>query len=356
MEMVDLLLDHEADPNQVESQTGLSPLLLAVQERHTSIVKLLLDRGALPYQASPTDGLSPLIHAMRLGDAHMVKMLVDCGVDSGTLHVEPQQSELKRPQEPWAKQDHFAEARENYHLGPSNLLSSDMAVPGRWVNFEPDAETLEEIDELLWQSEILLKEVSRSRLREIKLTKDAQIRLRHFRFYSTHGFVVCDAELLWLSVRGPRPPRSSELGFTFGRMLTDMKIDRSCLSADNIENCFQIAALALFFGHPVRFPLPSGLSLPRPHGAARINLPPDDWRPWRVSFHADGLLVELPWIEDEDLVRGQVIVPIDGSDVRVLPSLKFIARFIGWRVPLPIESGDGNWRAARFLWATSGIG
>lgn len=70
-------------------RTGASPLLLAVEEENTEIIRLLIDAGAdvnyvLPEQgfgSSNTSGVSALLVAVDKGNSEILRLLIDAGAD-----------------------------------------------------------------------------------------------------------------------------------------------------------------------------------------------------------------------------------------------------------------------------------
>jgi ankyrin repeat protein len=63
-----VLLSAGANPNDIMSKTGLTPLIIAAAMGRTKVATLLLDKGANP-EAVDTDGFTPLHHAARTKDA-----------------------------------------------------------------------------------------------------------------------------------------------------------------------------------------------------------------------------------------------------------------------------------------------
>ena len=74
---VETLLDNGANPNQVNKKTGTFPLLRAAQEGHKYCVELLLDKKADPNQVNKKSGLFPLLMAAQNGHKDCVKLLLD---------------------------------------------------------------------------------------------------------------------------------------------------------------------------------------------------------------------------------------------------------------------------------------
>ncbi len=78
-EVVKLLLDAKADPNQA-CENSATPLYIAAQNGHFKVVKLLLEAKADPNQAR-NDGVTPLYIAAQQGDFEVVKLLLDAKAD-----------------------------------------------------------------------------------------------------------------------------------------------------------------------------------------------------------------------------------------------------------------------------------
>jgi ankyrin repeat protein len=72
-------LDQGADPNTVKN--GMTPLLYAVWEKHTEIVKLLCEKGANVNYQHPDTRDSALIMAVAGGDLEIVRTLCSFGAD-----------------------------------------------------------------------------------------------------------------------------------------------------------------------------------------------------------------------------------------------------------------------------------
>ena len=60
-------------------RTALFPLLQAAQNGHAEVVGLLLDKDAEPNQVDEKDGLFPLLQAAQQGHAEVVRLLLDQG-------------------------------------------------------------------------------------------------------------------------------------------------------------------------------------------------------------------------------------------------------------------------------------
>ncbi|XP_055838337.1 ankyrin-3-like [Episyrphus balteatus] len=81
IEITLMLLDHAADIN-ARNESGLSPLLIAIQEKQETIVDILLKRGAILNTCSK--GISPLHHAVEMRLCNITEKLLQFGayVDS----------------------------------------------------------------------------------------------------------------------------------------------------------------------------------------------------------------------------------------------------------------------------------
>jgi len=90
--MIELLLEHEADPNFVEPMTGTAPLHteLLWLDTHTenntthpnaiAVLSMLLNAGADP-NANDNDGQTPLDYAIKLGNIKVLELLLAHGAD-----------------------------------------------------------------------------------------------------------------------------------------------------------------------------------------------------------------------------------------------------------------------------------
>ena len=72
--LLKVLLEHGADPNTCDDE-GLTPLIMAVQERNSECVGLLLKYGANP-NARDKEGLTAFLWAALLGDSERVRLLL----------------------------------------------------------------------------------------------------------------------------------------------------------------------------------------------------------------------------------------------------------------------------------------
>jgi ankyrin repeat protein len=81
LEIVDLLLDHSADPNLLDAD-GDSPLYAAIVERQFAIAERLLNRGAdVNYQCKNTEHSTPLHTAASYGLGEFIQLLVEHGAN-----------------------------------------------------------------------------------------------------------------------------------------------------------------------------------------------------------------------------------------------------------------------------------
>lgn len=85
---MEFLLSRGANPEHCNI-AGVTPLLAAVQQRHTNVVNLLLDKGVDVNAPTCTSPSMPLLHvAARLGDLGMVVNLLDRGADIHSVSEE----------------------------------------------------------------------------------------------------------------------------------------------------------------------------------------------------------------------------------------------------------------------------
>lgn len=87
-EMVQLLLDHNANVEEGESYHGISPLMAAVNVQNMSLVELLLQHGA-NVNTQAADGKTPLIQMARSGNLPLLQLLLDWGAH---VHIYDEQA------------------------------------------------------------------------------------------------------------------------------------------------------------------------------------------------------------------------------------------------------------------------
>lgn len=80
IEIVELLLENDADPNMADPESG-SPLTLASMSGNTEVVKLLLEAGADVNYRVPS-GWSSLMFAANEGNVDIVIMLLEKGAET----------------------------------------------------------------------------------------------------------------------------------------------------------------------------------------------------------------------------------------------------------------------------------
>ena len=80
-QFVKLLLDHKACTEDREPKVGMTPLMMAVKEGHSSISSLLIHAGA-DINATDWNGNSVLRHAMEGGNFKIIEMLISGGSDT----------------------------------------------------------------------------------------------------------------------------------------------------------------------------------------------------------------------------------------------------------------------------------
>ena len=78
---VQLLLDYQADPNQVYTSYGVTPIHAAAFSGHQGAVQLLLANGADSNQACTSDGITPIHAAAFSGHQGTVQLLLDHQAD-----------------------------------------------------------------------------------------------------------------------------------------------------------------------------------------------------------------------------------------------------------------------------------
>jgi len=81
IELVILLLEHQADVNASNHTDGVTPLYVAARNGHTEVVKLLVDHNADVNASRHTDGATSLYVAAQNGHTEVVRLLVDHNAD-----------------------------------------------------------------------------------------------------------------------------------------------------------------------------------------------------------------------------------------------------------------------------------
>ena len=76
VDLVRLLLEHNADINQARIDCGATPVYLAAQEGHADVVQVLLEHNADPNRAETSNGTTPVFVAAQNGHAGVVKVLL----------------------------------------------------------------------------------------------------------------------------------------------------------------------------------------------------------------------------------------------------------------------------------------
>jgi ankyrin repeat protein len=85
-DLIEILLEYKANPNLVDLDTGMSPLMFAISTSNVGAVELFLNSGAdvmhVDYQ-----GVTPLMLACSLGDWDSAFMLLRVGADVDTVDL-----------------------------------------------------------------------------------------------------------------------------------------------------------------------------------------------------------------------------------------------------------------------------
>ena len=87
MDVAQLLLDRNADPNTARTTDGSTPLYIASQNGHVDVAQLLLDRNADPNTARTNDGCTPLCIASQEGHVDVARLLLDRNADPNTART-----------------------------------------------------------------------------------------------------------------------------------------------------------------------------------------------------------------------------------------------------------------------------
>jgi ankyrin repeat protein len=86
-EIVELLLDHGADPNIGGENDMRTPLHLAAGNGNAKIVKLLLDKGKANTEITSNEGYTALINAAEMARLQVVEVLIEHGADANRTEV-----------------------------------------------------------------------------------------------------------------------------------------------------------------------------------------------------------------------------------------------------------------------------
>ena len=78
--IVEILLEHGANPNIPVTNARLTPLHVAARKGNLEMVKLLIDHGA-DIEAATWQGTSPMHYAARAGHTEVVELLIERGAD-----------------------------------------------------------------------------------------------------------------------------------------------------------------------------------------------------------------------------------------------------------------------------------
>ena len=89
VDIVDLLLEAEADINKATKALGATPLYLAAQEGQAEVVRLLLEAGAdIKVALAENAEATPLCIAAQKGHAELARLLSEAGVDIDKAQAE----------------------------------------------------------------------------------------------------------------------------------------------------------------------------------------------------------------------------------------------------------------------------
>ncbi|MEI0747941.1 ankyrin repeat domain-containing protein [Brachyspira pulli] len=81
-DIINYLLENNADINLKEELTGFTPLMASFHD--ITITELLIEKGA-DIEARNVDGINALVYAVSLNDEEMVKFLLEKGADANTV-------------------------------------------------------------------------------------------------------------------------------------------------------------------------------------------------------------------------------------------------------------------------------
>ena len=70
------------------------------------------------------------------------------------------------------------------------------------------------------------------------------------------------------------------------------------------------------------------------------------WRSWLDVESGKGRYIELPWFEEQQLMRGRVLVPQDGIGADIIGSPEPLCELYSWALPqlhTPSTNSNGQW-------------
>jgi hypothetical protein len=151
---------------------------------------------------------------------------------------------------------------------------------------------------------------------------------------------------LFLVVSADRPALAIGPGFDLNALAVSLTNAGVLPNMRDPQSARVWATMALLCNVPERWAIPDSGPLPLSLGTdlpnAALQYRETYWRPWLIFNSSDGIRVELPWIEEERLVRGSIVVPINGIDMKILPKPKIIASGINWAIPHWVPPSGGT--------------
>lgn len=327
----------------VHAETGLFPLLMVAQDGHEEVVRLLLDKGADIAQRHPSNGATSLAVAIVAKKGAMAALLLDRGalvqdlpqiVRDLLIHIlsggnwPPYGNDENGDQ---VKQKNAGEATD------SNSVIPALPIPGDWEDADPSEDFVNELTRVLALSPIQQENIEDHLVsRCLRLIPSGELRLNQSCLAVKQAQASLVLELTWLGTGALTQPILLFSGMPLDDILIGLAEKNLSPQFQSMETKMAWAALALFINPDIaRTPLLPDLDLPLANGAEppRFRLPEETWREWRFGSGPEGPYVQLPWIEERELIWGKVLVPQDGLGIRILPDRRVLASDVDWNVP-----------------------
>jgi hypothetical protein len=324
---------------------------MAAQQGHEAVVRALLERGAEPLQAHAGTGITPLEAGLRSRRYAVVRLLASQSSVYNSLAEETR----ALVDATMAAGLQVAKDEEN---GPATSEASGADEPEMGVPFPIPGPTqpLSLIPAV--QSGLRLF-FSRHNVEPEHFAPVVDVVQRPLGITGGKAFLVSFRFVLkvprpilcagtWLDLGPERQAPCIPGQLEFLGLAISQRQAGAAFDLRNWVYAKVFAAMFLLFGDRARIPVLDDAPLPLAPGHTLPNSPYPEtmWRPWRVSTAPEGLVVELPWIEGRDLLRGRILLHQDaiGPDEagpRILGTPQVIFRNLDWQVPAFLNDQDG---------------